>query len=159
MADQIARFAGLLAPVLGGLIAGLLALVVQRRAPGYWAAQERWRFKADVYSRLLQNLAEQERLTSWFAYDQPIPEAMQKHPYLAEVEKRYGERLQDLWSDGVRVRSVARIWLGADAAQALDALERDEQKNARQGGFVPQTQSLEAAVRAVTAAAERDLQL
>ena len=29
-----------------------------------WEAQERWRFKADYYGRLLQNLGEQERLAS-----------------------------------------------------------------------------------------------
>jgi len=156
MTDSLA---GILTTVLGGLIAGVIALLVQHRGPGYWAAQERWRFKADVYSRLLQNLAEQERLNSWFAYDRPIPSNMQKDPYLAEVEKRYGERLQELWSEAVRLRTVAKIWLGSKAVQALEELERDERENAKQGSFLLAAQGLEAAVRAVAEAAQQDLKL
>jgi len=46
----------LLTVLLSALVAALTTLIVQSRGVRIWEAQERWKFKADVYAKVLSCL-------------------------------------------------------------------------------------------------------
>jgi hypothetical protein len=46
----------LLTVLLSALVASLTTLIVQSRGVRIWEAQERWKFKADVYAKVLSCL-------------------------------------------------------------------------------------------------------
>ena len=124
----------LLTPVVSALVGAVVGLLMQHRSNRYWVAQERWRFKADHYSRLLQNIAEQERLSIWFAYEENTP-SVREQPMIQATHKRYGERLRELSSELTRLRAVAGVWLSDYALKALDDLEKDEEENTKAGSY------------------------
>jgi hypothetical protein len=109
----------------------------------YWVAQERWRLKAQIYEKLLQNLDDQARildvwdLEEWRQREEEeeAPSAATSGRSLDELELRdeplrsepdpNTEGLQKLSVEVMRLRSLADLWLTAQARDGLDKMDKE----------------------------------
>lgn len=100
----------LLGTFVGGLLNALIDKVKARTAAEYWEAQERWKFKASIYSRALSAMRR-----------------MRAHLEVAAARGRWPEeeekkRLEEASNELIEPAMLARLWLPVEATSPLETL-------------------------------------
>jgi hypothetical protein len=97
----------LMGAFVGALIEALIDRVKARTAAEYWEAQERWKFKADVYSRILSGMRRLRQQLEMPATRGVWPEGEER------------ARLYKISDELIEPAMLAALWLPRDATDAL----------------------------------------